>query len=182
MGKAAGIALLALGFALGPGTYIFSKFFSGRMVFEAPLRFKVAPDGRQHAHIRFSLPTDALPATVVVQASASHGPALLPASPPGDTWRLSLRKDGRAVREQAIQLQSNMVEASSALVFKESLPLDTTLGSGDYALDIAQPSEPQLTLDSARVSVRAKVDPVNPDLVIAGLVLLAIGAALSMWA
>jgi hypothetical protein len=178
MGKAVGILLLVLGLALGPGSYLASRFFSGRVIAEAPLTFETGIDGRRHFRFAFSLPADALPAAVIIQASASHGPALLPADLPADTWTLRLLKDGVALRELPMHLQSTTVEATPALVFKESLSLDAAQGGGDYMLEIALPAAPRLTLDSARVEVRAGVTPANPSWLVAGLALIVAGLAL----
>ena len=178
MGKAAGLLLLVLGLVLGPGSYLASRFFSGRVIAEAPLTFETGIDGHRHARFAFSLPADALPAAVLIQASASHGPALMPADPPADTWTLHLLKDGRAIRELPMRLQSTTVEATPALVFKESISLDAAEGGGDYVLEIALPAAPRLTLDSVLVGVRAGVTPVNPSWLVAGLVLIVAGLAL----
>jgi hypothetical protein len=178
MGKAAGLLLLVLGLALGPGSYLASRFFSGRVIIETPLTFETGIDGRLHSRFAFTLPADALPAAVVIQASVSHGPALLPGDPPGDTWTLRLLQDGHPIREQPMHLQSTMVEATPALVFKESISLDPTQGGGDYVLEITLPAAPRLTLESARIEVRAGVTPANPSWLVAGLALLAAGLVL----
>jgi hypothetical protein len=178
MGKAAGLFLLVLGLVLGPGSYVASRFFSGRVIVEAPLTFETGIDGRLRSRFAFSLPADALPAAVVIQASASHGPALLPADPPGDTWTLRLLQDGHPIRELPMHLQSTTVEATPTLVFKESISLDAAQGGGNYVLEIALPAVPRLTLDSARIEVRAGVTPANPSWLIGGLALLVAGLAL----
>jgi hypothetical protein len=102
----------------------------------------------------------------------------LPADLPADTWTLRLLKDGVALRELPMHLQSTTVEATPALVFKESLSLDAAQGGGDYMLEIALPAAPRLTLDSARVEVRAGVTPANPSWLVAGLALIVAGLAL----
>ena len=178
MGKAAGIVLLALGFVLGPGTYFYSRFFSGHVIAEAPLRFEPGSDGLQQARFAFSLPADALPAAVVIQASVSHGPALMPADPPADIWALRLLKNDRVIHEQPMRLQSNMVESSPALVFKESVPLDAAQGGGQYVLEISLPAVPRLTLDSAQIEVRASITPPDSSWLVSGLVLFVAGLVL----
>ncbi len=178
MGKPVGIVLLVLGLVLGPCTHIASRFFSGTAIVEAPLTFETGGNGSSGARFAFSLPADALPAVVVIQASASHGPALQPANAPADIWKVRLIKGGQVIREQPIRLQSHMVEATSALVFKESIPLEDTQGGGDYVLDIALPSAPQLTLESARIEVRANIIPADLSWLAGGLVLIVAGLAL----
>ncbi|MEW6120784.1 MAG: hypothetical protein AB1593_11920 [Pseudomonadota bacterium] len=178
MGKAPGLALLALGLALGPGLWIAARYFSGQVGFEAPLRFLAGADGRRAAQVVFPLTDTALPASVIVQAFASHGPALLPADPPGDTWTLRLRRDGRIVREHAMQLQSHTIEATPGLVFKDALVIDAAAGSGDYTLDVALPAAPKLTLESASVQIRTGVREPSTLLLAAGLALAAMGGLL----
>jgi hypothetical protein len=178
MGKAAGLLLLVLGLVLGPGSYLASRFFAGRVIVETPLTFETGIDGRLHSRFAFSLPADALPAAVVIQASADHGPALLPADPPGDTWTLRLLQDGHPIRALPMRLQSTTVEATPALVFKESISLDAAQGGGNYVLEITLPAAPRLTPDSARIEVRAGVTPANSAWLVGGLALLVAGLAL----
>jgi hypothetical protein len=176
--RSAGLALLLAGLALGPGLWIAGRYFSGQPVADQLLHFAAGPDGRAVAEARFSLPASALPASVVVQATASHGPAVRPADLSGDHWDARLAKDGRTVREQTLHLQSHTLEATPALVFKEVLPIDAAQGGGDYSLRIALPVEPRLTLESARVTVRANVRVASPVWLAAGLALAAAGAVL----
>ena len=178
MGKAAGIALLVLGLVIGPGTYLGSRFFSGRVLVEAPLTFAIDSEGRPQARFAFSLPADALPAAVVVQVSASHGPVVTPADLPVDDWTLRVLKDDRPIHEQTMRLRSHTVEATPALVFKESIALDATQGSGNYVLEVVPPAAPRMPPDAVRVEVRAGVTPADPTWLVAGLVILAAGLVL----
>ena len=178
MAKSAGLALLLAGLALGPGLWLAGRYFSGQPVADHPLHFAAGPDGRAVAEARFTLSAGDLPAAVVVQATASHGPAVRPADLPGDRWDALLARDGRTVREQTLHLQSHTLEATPALVFKEALPIDAAQGGGDYTLRIALPFEPRLTLESARVTVRANVRVMPPAWLAAGLALAAAGVVL----
>lgn len=178
MGKAAGIALLVLGLLVGPGTYLGSRFFSGHVLVEAPLAFAIGTDGRPGARFAFSLPADALPAAVVVQVSASHGPVVTPANLPADDWTLRVLKDKHLIREQTMRLRSHTVEATPVLVFKESIALDEAQEGGDYVLEVVPPAAPRMAPDAVRVEVRAGISPADPAWLVAGLVLLAAGLAL----
>jgi hypothetical protein len=178
VGKPAGLALLVLGLALGPGLWIAGRYFSGHAIADLPLNFATGPDGRAAAEVRFTLTADALPASIVVQAFASHGPSVQPADTPGDRWEARLAKDGRTLREQVLHLQSHTVEATPALVFKKAIPLEAALGGGAYALQLTLPAAPRLTLESARVQVRANVRETHPAWLAAGLGLAAAGAVL----
>jgi hypothetical protein len=177
VGKTAGLVLVVLGLLLGPGSQIAGRFFSGRVLVTAPLDFTAGPEPRV-ARFAFHLPADALPATLVIEASASHGPVTRPGDLPGDTWTLRLLRDGKLVREQPMRLQSGTVEATPAEVFKEAIALDATAGGGDYELEVVLPAAPRLVLDAARVEVRAGVSEADPRWLTAGLVLIAAGVAL----
>jgi hypothetical protein len=177
VGKTAGLVLVVLGLLLGPGSQIAGRFFSGRVLVEAPLDFAGAGAPGRTARVAFRLPADALPAAVVVEASAGHGPVTRPGDLPGDTWTLRLLRDGKVVREQPMRLQSGTVEATPAEVFKEAIALDATAGGG-YELEVVLPAAPRLALDAARVEVRAGVSEADPTWLTAGLVLIAAGVVL----
>jgi hypothetical protein len=178
MRRRAGIWLLVIGLIVGPGSLIASRFFSGHVVAGAPLAFQAGADGSVRARFAFSLADKDLPAAVIVQASARHGPALLPADPPADRWTLRLVKDGSTLRERTMQLQSTLVESSPTLTFKEAVPLDAEDGGGDYVLEIEPQGSPRLALDAARAEVRAGVESADRTWLVAGLALIAAGLAL----
>lgn len=178
MRRRAGLWLLVIGMAVGPGSLLAGRFFSGHIVAGAPLIFEARDDGAPRARFAFSLGIDQLPASVVVQASMRHGPAQQPAEPPGDRWTLRLLKAGSAVRTQTMQMQSTLVESSPTLVFKEAVRLEAGDGAGDYVLEVTSQETPALALAAARVDVRAGTESAPRAWFVAGLALIAAGLAL----
>lgn len=178
MRRKAGLWLLMIGLIVGPGSQIAARFFSGHVLAGAPLTFEAGADGEVRARFAFSLADSDLPAAVIVQASARHGPALLPADPPVDRWTLRLMKDGSRLREQTMQLQGTLVESSPTLTFKEAVPLGAGDGGGDYVLEVVPQGAPRLALDAARAEVRADVESADRSWLVVGLVLMAAGVAL----
>ena len=178
MRRKAGLWLLVIGLVVGPGSLLAARFFSGHVVAGAPLSFEAGADGSVQARFTFRLADDDLPAAVIVQASAHHDPALLPADPPADRWILRLVKDGSMVHERTMRLQSTLVESSPTLTFKEAVPLGAGDGGGDYVLEVVPEGAPQLTLDAARAEVRVGVESADRTWLLAGLALIAVGLAL----
>ena len=182
MRRKAGLWLLVIGLIVGPGSLLAGRFFSGHVVAGAPLTFEAGTDGGLRARFAFRLADSDLPAAVTVQASARHGPALLPADPPVDRWILRLMKDGSTLREQTMQLQSTLVESSPTLVFKEAVLLDAGDGGGDYVLEVVPQGAPRLALDAARAEVRAGVESADRSWLVVGIALMAAGVALILFA
>lgn len=175
MGKPAGLVFLILGLVLGPGHYIYTRFFTGRVVLEQPLPFSADAGNRMQASLNLSLEPDMLPAEVILQFTATHGPVMSPPNTPQNHYRARLFKNGELVQEKSFSLQSKMVEATPAIPFSEAISLPSDLQAGDYRLAVYQEGEAGMEITGSRLQLRAGVGQADSNLLAIGLGLIAAG-------
>lgn len=175
MGKSAGIVLLIIGVILGPGYFIYTRFYSGREIIELPLQFQPQANG----HLRTVASIDLLPVmgpvTIILNITTSHGPTLTPPNTPRNQYQARITFDGTTVLSQSFTLRATQVEATPAQVFKQALPVMTIKTPGKYTLELVQDGEAEMEVKQATVEVRAGVHSLNTTLLAAGIGLLAAG-------
>ncbi|MGA7179681.1 MAG: hypothetical protein WBX11_08870 [Thiobacillaceae bacterium] len=175
VGKSAGIVLLIIGVILGPGYYIYTRFYTGREITELPLEFSAGPDGRPVAIARFDLLPVMGPVTVILNLTISYGPTLTPPNTPRNRYRARITLNGTTILSQPFTLKATQVEATPAQVFKHSLPVMSIKTPGEYRLELAQDGEAEMEIKQASVQVRAGVHYLNTTLLAVGIVLLSAG-------
>lgn len=178
MGKSAGLILLILGLALGPGHFIYTRFFTGKLVMEQPLRFSLDASGQGRAEANVFLESAALPASLVLSFSATHGPVMSPPNTPQNHYRAGLLKNGEQVFEKSFTLRSSLVEATPAIQFSEAVMLPENLSEGNYVLTVLQEGEAEMDITAAKLQLRANVAQFDTSMLAIGFGLLAAGIAI----
>jgi len=173
--KSAGIVLLIIGVILGPGYYIYTRFYSGREITELPLQFQRGTEGPPRAVASFDLLPIMGPVTVIVNLTAAHGPALSPPNLPSNRYWARIVLKGRTVLTHSFSVRAVQVEATPAEVFKQALPVMKNIVPGEYKLELIQEGEAEMEITQATVHVRAGVHFLNTTLLAAGIGLLAAG-------
>lgn len=170
-----GIVLLILGLLLGPGYYIYARFFSGAVVATQPLPLARDTSGQRFEPVLLNLTPDMQPFGLVLRFDVSHGPTIQPTYTPRNDYRVRLLDGEQVVLDQPFSLQSPSVESTPSQVFQQALPLLQIDRPVSYRLELQAETEPQMTVNSADVQVRAQVRSPDYKLVAAGVALAVVG-------
>ncbi len=175
MGKTPGILLLILGLLLGPGYYVYARFFSGAVVATYPLTAARDASGERFEPVALRLTPDMEPVALVLRFSVSHGATIQPTYTPRSDYRVRLLDGERVVLDERFSLQSPEVESTPSRVFQHALPPLPISRPVSYRLELAAEGAPQMTVHSADVQVRAQVREPDFRLVAAGVGLALLG-------
>lgn len=175
MHKRTGIILLILGLLLGPGYYVYTRFFSGDVVATQPLPLARDGAGERFEPVLLSLAPEMQPIGLVLRFTVSHGPTIQPTYTPRSDYRARLLDGERVILDQRFSLQSPEVESTPSRVFQHALPVLAIEHAGSYRLTVDAEGEPQMTVHSADVQVRANVREPDLQLVAVGAALVAVG-------
>lgn len=173
MQKRTGVLILLLGLLLGPGYYVYARFFSGELVASQVLEI----DGKHFAPIALSLDPNMGAIGLVLRFSVSHGPTPVPPDTPRSDYRVRVFEGERVILEQTFSLQSSEVESTPGRQFQRALPVLYVNHPGVYHLELAAQGEPGMRVHSADLQVRAHVREPDLRLLVAGGVMVAIGLA-----
>lgn len=175
MSKPAGLALLILGLILGPGYFIYTRFYTGREITDLPLEFQQQGDGTSRAAAEFDLLPEMGVVTFIVSMTASHGPVLNPPNMPRNTYRARVTFNGDAVVTKDFTFKATQMEATPAWVFRQALPVMKIGTPGKYALDLVQKKDAGMQIIQASVQARAGVHHINQIALTTGIVLMVLG-------
>jgi len=178
MHKITGIVLLILGLLLGPGYYVYTRFFSGDLIATQPLPVDAA--GQRFEPVLLRLVPDMQPVGLVLRFTVSHGPTIQPTYTPRSDYRVRLLDGERAVLDHRFSLQSPEVESTPSRVFQHALPVLPVERPVSYRMELSAENEPQMQVHSADVQVRAHVREPDLKLVAAGVALAVIGFLVTM--
>jgi hypothetical protein len=178
--KPAGMVLLIIGVILGPGYYIYTRFYSGREITEQPLHFQQQADGGNRAVASIDLLPVMGPVTFMLSITASHGPTLSPPDVPRNQYRVRITFEDSTVLEQSFVLKAVQVESTPAQVFEQALPVMMVKAPGKYTLELDQEGEVGMEVKQASVEVRAGVHSLSTTLLATGIVLLAAGVFVTL--
>ena len=174
----AGIMLLSIGLALGPGYYVYSHFFSGTVASTHPVPIKHQAAGDSFDPLQIELTPDMGKVGLIFRFQAEHGPVMSPVQMPRNTYRAILKSGQQTVFDHAFTLSSTSVEAASMLNFSEAMPLFQATSGGLYQLQLSQTGEAGMNLISAEVQVRQGIVEPSSSVLAIGFGLLATGIAL----
>jgi hypothetical protein len=164
------ILCLVLGLILGPGYYIYAKFYSGRPLAEYPLQAQT--DG--FVPLSVPLPPDPSPLRLILMLEAEHGPTT--GRVPRNTYTVKVgHVTGSVTRE--ISLASVTTESSQQTFLNEIARLDAPHGQS-VIVEISAQGEPEMRVRSAAVALRGDVVEPSPAILGLGGLLLAAGLAL----
>ena len=177
MSKTAGIVLLTVGLILGPGYFIYTRFYTGREIH--PIAPSISP--RHGWGPRAIANLDLLPVmgplTLIVNLTAAHDSTISPPDTPHIRYQVRFMLKGEALLTRAFTLRAVQVEATPAEVFKQALPVVKIATPGRYQLELLQEDAAGMEIKQASVQVRAGVHHVYGEVVAAGIGLLVVGLA-----
>lgn len=165
------LLLIAIGLVLGPGYWIYAKFYSGERV--QTLALQAVPGGGLVTS-GFPLRADMAPAGLILKAHGSFAPNMDEAKPPRNAYLARISRDGEPFKEVGITLAATSVSDSNP-VFVEHLLWLETVPPGDYQLLLTPKATPEVTLDQARLEVLAHIQEPDGRVVAAGALLLVVG-------
>ncbi len=177
MSKTAGYVLLTVGLILGPGYFIYTRFYTGREITELPLEFHPDTAGRPRAIANLDLLPVMGPLTLIVNFTAAHGSTLSPPNTPRNHYRVRILLNGDTLLTRTFTLRAKRVEATPAEVFKQALPVLEIAAPGRYQLELVQEGASEMEIKQASVQVRTGVHHVNREAVATGIGLLVVGLA-----
>lgn len=182
MSKATGWVLLTVGLILGPGYFIYTRFYTGREITELPLALQPISDQRARARASFDLLPEMGQVTLIINLTAAHGPTLSPPDTPHNRYLARIVLNGETVLTHAFTVRAIQVEATPAEVFKQALPVLRNVAPGEYRLELIQEGQAEMEVRQASVQVRAGVKHINPAVLAIGLGLLVAGAVVILLA
>lgn len=177
MKNSAGVVLLVIGLIFGPGYYVYSRFFSGKVVSTFPLTMKHQAADNHFAPLQLELAPDMGKIGLILRFQTGHGPVATPVQMPHNEYRAILRANNQTILDKAFTLSSSSVESEVMLNFSEALPVFRVEAHGIYQLEISQTGDTGMNLISADVQVRKDVVQSNDTLLTMGVGLLAVGVA-----
>jgi hypothetical protein len=177
-GKPAGLVLLMLGLILGPGYYIYTRFYTGREITELPLEFQTQADKTSIARVNVDLLPVMGPVTIIVNMTASYGPTLNPPDTPKNRYQATIMFNDEPVLAKSFSFQATQVESTPAQVFRHALPVMHVSTPGKYTLELIQEAGQEMEISRATIQVRAGVKSLNTSVLASGIALLVAGAAL----
>jgi len=167
------IALLLIGFVLGPGYYVYVRHFSGQLMSTQTLPLA----GAQMEAVTLHLTPDMNPIGLVLRFSAAYGATAHPPNSPRNEYRAELLDGERVVLAHRFSLNATSVESTPAATFQQALPLFDADRAAEYRLSVQLQGEGAMQIHSADVQVRAKMRSPDWRLLALGGVLLVLGVA-----
>lgn len=169
------LSLLALivGLALAPAYWIYSRFYTGSEV----VLINLTPQPGQATLARtwqstpFKLDEGMAPVGLILHAQGHFSPNMDENRPPRDSYSATLSHNGTAAKPLAFSLGVKHVSDSNP-AFKEHLLLMQKTQPGDYTVTIAQAAEPAIVIDQMQLQVRQNLQEPDPNIVMAGIVLI----------
>ena len=168
------LLLLLVGLVLGPGYWVYGKFFTGTEAARIDLtRADAAPDAAWRS-APFSLTPDMAPLGLVLNANGQLAPNLDKSRPPKDRYAAVLFKDGQAAKPLGFTLGvKNTGERHPA--FKEHLVYFQVVQPGRYHVEVTPAAAPEIQLQSMQLEVRQHLHEPDSKLVTIGMVVMILG-------
>lgn len=168
----AGLLLLVLvGLALGPGYWVYAKFYSGRLAQVLDLR-PTAAGGLESEGFRLS--GEMRPVGLILKAQGGFAPNMDENKPPANRYRMRVELDGQPFREADLSLAVKQVSDSNPAFVERLLWLEAVT-PGEYRLRLEPTAAPEIRLDQARLEVRAGIQEPDGRVVAAGLLMMILG-------
>lgn len=171
------VVLLMLGLLLGPGYYVYARYFSGQVVATQAMPLSAT----RIEVVNVAVSPDMNPIGLVLRFSAAHGPTPIPPNAPRNHYRARVMDGERVVLEQRFELIAPTVESAPLAQFQQALPVFDAERAATYRLELNAEGEAEMPLHSVDVQVRAGMRSPDYRVVAAGVVLLVLGAARMMW-
>lgn len=171
--KTISLLLLAAGMLLGPAYWIYAKFYSGNQAALVPLSQVDAAAGIWRS-ASFNLSAEMAPVGLILKSQGSFAPNMDENRPPKDLYAAMLSRDGETAKPLGFELNAGSVGNSNP-TFNTHLVLFQTVKAGGYQLEIQPSGPPSIPLQKVELEVRQQLVEPNPNIVMAGVLLLVFG-------
>jgi hypothetical protein len=173
MMKTVSLLLLAAGILLGPAYWIYAKFYSGSQAAPVPLARLDAAAGTWRS-AEFRLTADMAPVGLILKSQGSFVPTMDENRPPKDLYAALLSRDGERAKPLGFELNPGSVGNTNP-TFTSHLVLLQSVKDGSYQLEIIPSDPPSIPLQKVELEVRQHLVEPNPNIVMAGVLLLVLG-------
>lgn len=171
--KTVSLLLLAAGMLLAPAYWIYAKFYSGSQAARVPLTQVDAKTGTWRS-AAFSMNAAMAPVGLILKSQGSFAPNMDESRPPKDLYAALLGRDGETAKPLGFELNAGSVGNTNP-VFNTHLVLFETVKEGRYQLEIMPSGPPNIPLQKVELEVRQHLVEPNPNIVMAGVLLLVLG-------
>lgn len=174
--KILALLLIAGGLLLGPAYWVYAKFYTGSdaaLLTLAPAEVKPGL-ARVWQSAPFTLTETMAPVGLVLVAQGHFSPNMDENRLPRDTYSATLSRDGETATPLAFSLGVKYVSDANP-AFREHLLLMQKVRPGQYAITVNQAAEPAIQIDRMQLQVRQNLQEPDPDNIVAGIGLLALG-------
>lgn len=171
--KTISLLLLAAGMVLGPAYWIYAKFYSGSRAALVPLIQTDAAAGIWRS-AEFKMTADMAPVGLILKSQGSFAPNMEENRPPKDLYAALLSREGERAKPLGFELNAGSTGNSNP-IFNSHLVLFQTVKDGAYQLEIQPSGPPNIPLQKVELDVRQHLLEPNPNIVMAGVLLLVFG-------
>jgi hypothetical protein len=173
MMKTVSLLLLATGMLLGPAYWGYAKFFSGNQALLVPLTRLDAAAGTWRS-AEFKLAAEMAPVGLILKSHGSFAPSMDENRPPKDLYAALLSRNGERAKPLGFELNAGSVGNSNP-TFNTHLVLFQAVKEGSYQLEIEPSGPPNIPLQKVELEVRQHLVEPDPNIVMAGVLLLVLG-------
>lgn len=173
MMKTVSLLLLAAGMLLGPAYWIYAKFFSGSPAALVPLTSLDAAAGTWRS-AEFKLTAEMAPVGLILKSQGSFAPNMDENRPPRDMYAALLSRSKETAKPLGFELNAGSIGNSNP-TFNTHLVLFQVVKEGSYQLEIRPSGPPSIPLQKVELEVRQHLVEPNPNIVMAGVLLLVLG-------
>jgi hypothetical protein len=171
--KTLSLLLLAAGMLLGPAYWIYAKFYSGSQAALVPLTITDAAAGIWRSQV-FRMTADMAPVGLILKSQGSFTPNMDESRPPKDLYAALLSREGESAKPLGFELNAGSIGNSNP-TFNSHLVLFQAVKEGGYQLEIRPSGPPSIPLQKVDLEVRQHLVEPNPNIVMAGVLLLVFG-------
>jgi len=171
--KTISLLLLAAGMLLGPAYWVYAKFYSGSQAALVPLTRLDAAAGTWRS-AEFDMKAAMAPVGLILKSQGGFAPNMDENRPPKDLYAALLSREGERAKPLGFELNAGSVGNTNP-TFNSHLVLFQTVKEGRYQLEIQPSGPPSIPLDKVELEVRQHLVEPNPNIVMAGVLLLVLG-------
>ena len=169
-------SLLVLGLLVGPGYWVYGKFYTGSEA--ALLTLTAAPEAEgalpSWQSGEFSLHEAMAPVGLVLIAHGHLGDDTDQSTPPKDLYTATLYRGDEAAKPLGFSLSMKRFTEDDQ-TFHEHLLLMQKVHDGHYRMVVSGVNPPRIHVDEMQVQVRQNLHEPNPHVVTVGVVLFVLG-------
>ena len=171
--KTISLILLAAGLLLAPAYWIYAKFYSGSQALLVPLA-RLDPAAGTWRSPEFNLSPEMAPVGLILKSQGSFAPNMQENRPSKDLYAALLSRNGEAAKPLGFELNAGSTGNSNP-TFNSHLVLFQIVKEGRYQLEIKPAGPPYIALQKVDLQVRQHLLEPNPNIVMAGVLLLVLG-------